>query len=102
MIRFAADENFNANIISGLLERDASIDVVSAQDAGLSGAEDPTVLEWAASEKRVLLTHDVATMPRFAADRLVAGLPMPGLFLISQSRPILEIIEEILGNYIAD
>lgn len=96
MIRFAADENFNAHIISGLLERDSAIDVVRVQDVGLASSEDQLVLEWAAREGRILLTHDVATMPRFAADRLEAGLPMPGMFLISQSRSIGDVIEELL------
>jgi predicted nuclease of predicted toxin-antitoxin system len=46
---------------------------------GLSGKDDPTVLAWAASENRILLTHDVATITRFAYDRIVRGLPMPGV-----------------------
>ena len=96
MIRFAADENFNAHIISGLLERDETIDAVRVQDVGHSSSDDPSVLEWAAEEDRVLLTHDIATMPGFTADRLEAGLPMPGLFLISQSRAIGDVIEELL------
>ena len=58
-IRFVADENFNNNIIRGLLRRHPDLDIVGIQDAGLSGADDPTVLEWAAQEKRILLTHDM-------------------------------------------
>lgn len=38
------------------------LDLVRVQDAGLSGALDPDVLEWAAREKRVLLTHDFDTL----------------------------------------
>jgi predicted nuclease of predicted toxin-antitoxin system len=33
---------------------------------GLSEADDPTVLEWAAQHNRVVLTHDIATMTNFA------------------------------------
>ena len=58
MLRFVADENFNQNIIRGLLRRNPDIDIVFIQDVGLSGTNDPTVLEWAAQEGRVLLTHD--------------------------------------------
>ncbi len=62
MLRFAADENFNNNIIRGLLRRQPELDIIRVQDVGLRGADDPTVLEWAAQEGRVLLTHDVATI----------------------------------------
>lgn len=62
MLRLAADENFNANIVRGLRLRFPSIDLVPVQDAGLSGADDPTVLNWAARERRILLTHDVTTL----------------------------------------
>ena len=92
----AADENFNNDIVRGVRRRDPAVDIVRVQDAGLSGADDPTVLEWAAQAGRVLLTHDVSTMTAHAAARVRAGLPMPGVFAISQSCPIAKAIEEIL------
>jgi len=66
MLRLAADENFNSDIVRGLLRRKPGLDIVRIQDVGLSGADDPTVLEWAAQEGRVLLTHDVTTITRYA------------------------------------
>ena len=54
------------------------------------------VLDWAAQEGRVLLTHDVSTMTAHVAARVRAGLPMPGVLAISQSCPIGKAIEEIL------
>jgi hypothetical protein len=56
-MHWAADENFNNDIIRGLLRRKPDVDIVRVQDIGLSGADDPTVLEWAADEGRVLLTQ---------------------------------------------
>jgi hypothetical protein len=56
--------------------------LVRAQDVGLSGVEDPVVLEWAATENRVLLTNDKRTMIAFALDWVTRGLPMPGVFLL--------------------
>jgi hypothetical protein len=38
MLRLAADENFNANVIRGLRRRLPELDVVLVQDSGLSGA----------------------------------------------------------------
>jgi predicted nuclease of predicted toxin-antitoxin system len=45
------------------------LEIVRVQDVGLSGKDDPSILEWADQEGRVLLTHDVATITRYAYDR---------------------------------
>jgi hypothetical protein len=96
LLRLAADENFNYDIVRGVLRRDPEVDIVRVQDVGLSGADDPAVLEWAAREGRVLLTHDVATMTRHAYERVQAGRPMPGVFEVSRTVPVGLAIEEIL------
>jgi predicted nuclease of predicted toxin-antitoxin system len=96
VIRFAADENFNHTITRGLLRRRPDLDVVRVQDAGLSGAEDESVLEWAASEGRMLLTQDAKTVTKFAFDRVRAGKPMPGVIEIRRKVPIAVAIEELL------
>ena len=66
MVRFLADENFNNDIMRGVLRRNPEIDLVRIQDIGLTGIEDPEVLEWAAKENRILLSHDVATITKYA------------------------------------
>jgi len=96
MLRLAADENFNNNIVRGLLRRRPDLDIARVQDAGLSGAPDAAVLEWAAREGRVLLTHDVSTLTRCAYDRVRAGERLPGVFEVSPNVPIRRAIEEIL------
>ncbi|MEK6321571.1 MAG: DUF5615 family PIN-like protein [Acidobacteriota bacterium] len=95
MLRLAVDENFNNAIIRGLLRKQPGLDIVRVQDAGLSGADDPTLLEWAAREKRVLLTHDVSTITRFAYERVKAGLSMPGVFELSRQVQIGRAIDDI-------
>jgi hypothetical protein len=96
MLRLAADEDFNSNIVRGLLRRSVELDIVRIQDAGLSGADDRTVLDWAALEGRILLTHDVSTMTRHAYERLEQGQHMPGIFEVSRAIPIGRAIEDIL------
>jgi hypothetical protein len=44
MLLLAADENFNNDIVRGLLRRKPDLDIVRIQDEGLSGADDPTIL----------------------------------------------------------
>jgi hypothetical protein len=57
---------------------------------------DPIILEWCAKEGRILLTHDVSTMTRYAYDRVKAELPMPGVFEVARHVPIGVVIEELL------
>ena len=73
-MKFAADENFDNDILRGLFRVLPNLDMVRVQDAGLSGIEDPEVLEWCARENRIFLTHDVRTITKFAYDRLEVGL----------------------------
>lgn len=95
-MRFLADENFNNQIVRGVLRQSPNVNIVRVQDVGLSETDDPTVLEWAAQQGRVVLTHDVATMTRFAYERIPAGLSMPGLFEVSRRVPVGLASEEIL------
>jgi len=62
MLHFLADENFNNHIVIGLLRRAPSIDIVRVQDVGLAGVDDETLLAWAAEFRRIILTHDAATL----------------------------------------
>lgn len=96
MVRFAADENFNNDIVRGILRKNPAIDLVRIQDRDLSGADDETVLAWAATEKRVLLTHDVTTLTHYAYQRITAGLPMSGVFEVARKASIGIMIEDIL------
>jgi len=104
VIRLLADENFNNNIVRGVRLRDPDIDLVRVQDVGLSGADDPSVLEWAAGHRRILLTHDVATITAFAYERVRAGKPMPGVFEVGRTLALCSAIEDIvlLATYSVD
>jgi len=85
VLSFLADENFLGAITDGALRRDPNLDLVRVQDVGLAGASDPAILQWAARYGRVVLSHDVSTMSRYAYERVAAGLPMPGVFLVRES-----------------
>ncbi len=95
-IKFLADENLDNKILKGLFHKYQSIDIVRVQDVGLSGVDDPTVLAWAADEKRILLTHDVRTIIKHARERIYQALPMPGVILIKSPPLLSEVIENIL------
>lgn len=96
MIRFLADEDFNRYVVAGVRLRLPDLDIVRVQDVGLRTARDSAILEFAASNNRIVLSHDVHTMETHARARLLARRPMPGLFLIQQHVPIGRAIEEIV------
>ena len=96
MIAFLVDQNFNEHIVDGLTRRDATLEFIHVRDVGLAAAPDPVVLEWAAANRLVLLTHDRKTIPPHAYDRVAAGLPMPGVFLVDDGMPIGQAIDQLL------
>ena len=95
MLRLLSDENFNGDIVRGLLLRQPGLDLRRVQDVELEEADDPTILAWAAANNRIVLTHDHATMPDFAYARVVDGQPMPGVFMAVRII-VRQAIEELL------
>lgn len=95
-MRFLSDASFNGEIVRGLLLRNPAVDLCRVQDVGLAEADEATMLEWAANNDRIVLTHDRATMPRFAYARVGAGQPMPGIFVLHDRGSVGEAIDELL------
>ena len=96
MVRLAVDENFNNDVVRGLLRRKPALDIVRIQDAGLRSQDDPTVLAWCANKDRVLASHDVTTLTAFAFARVRAGRKMPGLIEVGPNVPIATAIDDLL------
>lgn len=94
-MKLISDEDFNNRIVRGLLRRFSALDLVRVQDVGSIGMSDTEVLTLAAREKRLVLTHDFATMLDFAYSRVAKGLEMPGVIAVPQDLPIGEAIKEI-------
>ena len=96
MLFLVADENFNNAIVRGLLRVKPDLDIIRVQDVGLSSTEAPEILEWAANEDRVLLTHDVTTITKYAYERVEAGKYMLGVVEVSRKVSLAVAIDEIL------
>lgn len=96
MLRLLADENFNGDIVRGLLLRQPGLDVVRVQDVGFAGADDPNILAWASDNNRIVLTHDRATMADYAYERVAAGEAMTGVFILNDRFPVGRAIDELL------
>jgi hypothetical protein len=96
VLRWLADENFNNDILRALFRRDPTLNIVRVQDVGLTAADDPGLLAWAAEAMRIVLTHDVSTMTAHAYERVKNGQRMPGVFEVSRDVPTRVAVEDIL------
>ena len=97
MIRFLLDENFNGKIVRGVRARKPDADMVRGQDTQLLGADNRLVLEWAAQEKRILLTRDIETMTDYANERLEQGLPLAGVIFVRDTLSVAKVIDDLLA-----
>ena len=95
MIRFVLDENFNNEILRGIRRRVPEVELLRVQDTELVGQSDMNILEWAARHGYVVVSHDTSTMRGFFYERVNAGLPVPGLFLVHGWKPIGEVIDSL-------
>lgn len=80
-LRFLADENFLSAILRGLRRRNPRLNII---------------LEWAAQHDRIVLTHDLRTMPDFAYERVAKQQKMPGMIAMRQDIRLGTAIDNIL------
>ena len=95
MLRLLIDENLDQRILRGLKLQFPHLEYIVVQEAGLKGLKDPPLLAWAAEHQRILVTHDVNTIPKYAYERIQGGAPMPGVIVIPEDLAIGKAIEEL-------
>jgi hypothetical protein len=96
-IRFQADNDLKRIIVDATLRHEPRIDFQTAQRTRLDGLDDEAVLRLAASQSRILVSHDKRTMPVALASFIVSGGTGPGVLLvIPQSAPIREVVEALI------
>ena len=81
---FLVDEDIAAGIIQSLRTRESTIDIFDVKAEGLRGMKDEELLELAAQQDRILISHDRQTMTRAFHERLRNGKQSPGLLILSQ------------------
>ena len=95
MLPLLTDEDLQGAIVAGLRLHFPALDLVRVQDIELMQTPDPIILEYAASQNRVVVTHDRNTMTAHAQDRTSQGLPMSGLIVLEQFVNIGNAIQEV-------
>jgi len=94
-VRFLADANFNQKIVAGLLLREPSLDFALPQEMIPERMKDADVLDVAYLSGRIVVSHDVTTMPR-CFDQRVANRASAGLIVVAERLPIRDVIEDLL------
>lgn len=95
MLAVLADENFSHRILRGIRLRAGNLDVLIAQNVGFAGSKDAALLAWAAQQRRIVLTHDRQTIPKYAYERIRSQQAMPGVIVVSDTLPIGEAVEAV-------
>ena len=95
-IRFQADNDLKFAIVKAVRRREPAVDFTSAREAALEGVGDTELLERAARDNRVLVSHDRRTMLNHFRKHLAAGKSSPDLLVVSQGTPIGLVVEAIV------
>jgi hypothetical protein len=90
-VGFRADNDLDRDIVRGLLRLEPNIDFEAEP---LNGLDDQTVLLIASREDRILVTHDISTIPPLFF-RLREEHRLPGVILTPQIYPIGKAVEQL-------
>jgi Domain of unknown function (DUF5615) len=99
-IKFLADENLRRAVVLGVRRHEPSVSFLQAFEVGASGASDPAVLQIAANEGCILVSHDFKTIPQHFHD-FVRSQISPGVFLIPQRLALSIAIDELVMLWVA-
>ena len=95
MLKVLVDQDFDHDILRGLIRRLSKLDYATAFEIGLDEVEDPELLLWAAGNNRILLTHDRKTMPKHFAALFERGENLAGVIIVPRRLPIGQAIDEL-------
>jgi hypothetical protein len=94
--KFLADNDLNEQIVAGVLRRSSKLEFPRVREFGFTRRNDAFLLEYAAEQGFIIVSHDVNTMTAAAYKRLAEGKHLAGLFMVPQTSPIGLIIDNLL------
>lgn len=95
MLKILIDQDFDHDILRGLIRRLPKLDYLTAFSAGLSEIEDKELLLWATANGRILFTHDRKTMPIHFVSLFEKGINLAGVFIVPRRLPVGQAINEL-------
>ena len=75
-------KDLNEHIVTGAFRREPSIEFLRAREIGLASLTDREVIDYAAREGLIIVSHDVNTMPGHACEMLGSGQSFAGLLMV--------------------
>jgi len=96
MLKLLIDENLDQCILRGVQLHFPGLVYVVVQETGLAGAPDAGLLEWAARNQHVLVTHDRGTMLKAAQQRMRSEQKIAGLVIVKKELPLSRAIEDLV------
>lgn len=94
--RFLADEDLRSAIRSAVLRQEPRIHFATVRGMGWGGKSDDEVLELAAVQGLIVVSHDMRTMPAAAYARMARSATLAGLLLAPQTYPIRPLADELV------
>lgn len=94
-IRFQADADLSESMVWAVRREEPLIDFQTANEANLEGLDDDIVLALAASENRILISHDRRTMPHHFGE-FIQYQNCPGVFIVRKRFEMSKIVQAIL------
>lgn len=95
MVQLFFDNDVADIVVEGVLNHYENINLIRAREVGLRHAADAVLLDWAAANDRVMISHDETTITVAAFERMRAALSMPGLVIVPQSLEFRTAIEDL-------
>jgi hypothetical protein len=83
--------------VLGVQRREPAAVFVRVRDAGLHSRSDAAVLDYAAREGLIVVSHDVNIVPAHAYACIREGKPMAGLFMVQQRESVGAVIEDLVA-----
>ena len=97
-IRYLLDENVNPALNSALKRREPNLTVwqVGKLEAPALGTLDPEILTWCENNSFILVTNNRRSMPVHLKDHLATGNKAEGIFILTNTLTMGEIVEELV------
>jgi hypothetical protein len=94
--KFLADHDLNEQIVVGVLRRAPTAEFRRVRELGFAARNDAFLLDYAAGQALIIVSHDVNTMPAAAYERVAAGRAVAGLIMVQQTCPVGPIIDQLV------
>jgi hypothetical protein len=88
--RFLGDHDLNEQIIVGVLRRAPQAVFLRMREVGLAEQPDPVIMDYAAGQGLIIVSHNVNTMPATAYTRMAEGHRIAGLLMVPQTASMVD------------